>query len=89
MHNNEISDDAFQNMRNFVNASNFKKTTLMYLASRLPEKYFDDLRRTFIMIDENGDGKIEEKEFHSALIKVGAEFDKSEVKELMDALDTN
>jgi Ca2+-binding EF-hand superfamily protein len=36
----------------------------MYLASRLPEKYFEDLRRTFIMIDANGDGKIEEKEFH-------------------------
>ena len=47
-----------------MHASNLKKTTLMYLASRLPEKYFEDLRRTFILIDTNGDGKIEESEFH-------------------------
>lgn len=57
---NDISDDAFINMKNFVSATSFKKTALMYLASRLPEKYFEDLRRTFIMIDSNGDGKIEE-----------------------------
>lgn len=34
-----------------MEASTFKKTTLTYLASKIPEKNIDELRRTFIQID--------------------------------------
>lgn len=58
--NNYLSDDALKNMKQFIKAHTFKKTTLMFLASKLPEEFFDDLRRSFIKIDRNGNGKIEE-----------------------------
>jgi calcium-dependent protein kinase len=77
-------------MKLFVGANTFKKTTLMFLASKLPERFFEDLRKTFIQIDQNGDGKIEEEEFVKALSGVDdIEFSRDEIKELMHALDTN
>jgi Ca2+-binding EF-hand superfamily protein len=50
-------------MKNFLEATNLKRATLIYLASKLPEKHLEDLRLAFIQIDRNGDGKIEAKEF--------------------------
>jgi calcium-dependent protein kinase len=76
-------------MKNFMDAVAMKKTTLTYLAQKLPEKYVEDLRRIFISIDSNGDGKIEHKEFSQALMRVGADFTCEEINELMDTLDTN
>jgi Ca2+-binding EF-hand superfamily protein len=72
-----------------MDAHSLKKTTLLYLAQKLPERYLADLRGAFISIDTNGDGRIEEKEFCQALVRVGADFTTEEVLELMDALDTN
>ena len=54
-------------MRNFVEAVNFKRATLTYMASKLPEKHLQDLRQIFISIDDNGDGKIDSTEFERAL----------------------
>jgi len=76
-------------MRNFIDAVNLKKATLTYLASKLPERYLEDLRKTFIFIDTNGDGRIEAKEFRRALIRVGADFSDEEVSSIMKSLDTN
>lgn len=72
-----------------MEAVNLKKTTLTYLASKLPEKYLEDLRKTFILMDTNGDGKIEEKEFTKTLKGVSGDFSKDEIKDLMNTLDTN
>ena len=58
-------------MKNFMEAVSFKKATLIFLASKLPEKYLDELRNAFISIDENGDGRIERKEFKAALDRAG------------------
>ncbi len=49
---------AFSDMKNFIQASNLKKTTLTYLASKLPEESIDELRKMFIAFDTSGDGKI-------------------------------
>jgi calcium-dependent protein kinase len=43
-----IAGDAYINMLNFMYAVKLKKTTLTYLASKLPEKYVEDLRAAFI-----------------------------------------
>lgn len=56
--NREIAGDAISNMKNFIGAAKFKKATLTYLASKLPENCIDDLRSAFIQIDVNGDGRI-------------------------------
>ena len=45
-------------MQKFIEAANFKKATLIYLASKLPEKDLEELRNLFITVDVNGDGKI-------------------------------
>jgi len=58
-------------MKKFLEAANFKRATLTYLASKLPEKNLEDLRKIFIQIDANGDGKIETSEFKDAMDKVG------------------
>jgi len=79
MTSSEITGDAFTNMINFSGAADLKKATLTYLASKLPEKYLDDLRKTFIFIDSNGDGRIERSEFKTALQRVGADFSETEI----------
>jgi len=71
--------DAFESMRDFMEAASFKKATLIFLASKLPEKYLDELRKAFIQIDSNGDGRIERKEFKSALDKTGHNYTESEL----------
>jgi len=35
-------------MKTFMEAVSLKKATLIYLASKLPEKYLDELRKAFI-----------------------------------------
>lgn len=59
----EIVGDAISNMKQFMGAANFKRATLTYLASKLPEKNLEDLRKIFIQMDLNGDGRIEMDEF--------------------------
>jgi calcium-dependent protein kinase len=44
----EIAAEAFENMKRFMDAVNFKRAALLYLASKLPEKKIDELRRLFI-----------------------------------------
>lgn len=46
-----------------MSAVSFKKATLLYLASRLPERNIDELRKLFISIDKDGDGTITADEF--------------------------
>lgn len=51
-----IASDAVNNMKQFMDAAKFKKATLTYFASKLPEKNIEDLRSSFISMDLNGDG---------------------------------
>ena len=44
----DIAGDAIDNMKNFIGAAKFKKATLTYLASKLPENCIEDLRSAFI-----------------------------------------
>ena len=50
-------------MKNFMEAVNFKKATLIILAAKLPEGCIEELRKLFILIDSNGDGRITSDEF--------------------------
>ena len=69
-----IATDAFDNMKSFMEAVNFKKATLIYLASKLPENCIEELRNLFIMIDENGDGRITSDEFQTAITKYKIDY---------------
>jgi hypothetical protein len=58
-----IAIDAFDSMKSFMEAVNFKKATLIILAAKLPEGCIEELRKLFILIDSNGDGRITSDEF--------------------------
>ena len=85
----EIAADAFENMKNFIDAANFKKASLMYLAFKMPEKDIEELRKLFIQIDVSGDGRINTEEFKKALSTYGLKSSAEEVRELMNKLDAN
>jgi calcium-dependent protein kinase len=72
-----------------MEAANFKKATLIYLAAKLPEKDLDELRKLFIAVDFNGDGRITTDEFVRALTSFGIKYSEEEIKKLMNKLDTN
>eukprot|EP00347_Sterkiella_histriomuscorum_P008559 403344629 len=84
-----IAPEAFENMRKFIEAANFKKATLVLMASKLPEKDFEELRKLFIAIDKNGDGKIAMDEFVQALIDYGIEYTFEETSQMVNKLDIN
>ena len=85
----EIAGEAMENMKNFMDAVNFKKATLTYLAAKLPEKNIEDLRQMFIKIDDNGDGRITGEEFKIALMQIGMQFTEGEIQEFLSTLDLN
>lgn len=57
-----IPEDVPDSILEFMNAVNFKKTTLTFLASRIPEDQIENLRKAFIKIDKNGDGVLSKEE---------------------------
>ncbi|CDW81524.1 protein kinase domain containing protein [Stylonychia lemnae] len=84
-----IAPEAFENMKRFIDAANLKKATLIYLAAKLPERDFEELRKLFIQVDSNGDGRITLDEFVQALINYGINYTPEETWDLMNKLDTN
>ena len=61
-------------MESFMEAVNFKKATLIYLAAKLPERCIEELRKMFILIDVNGDGRITSDEFQQAIKKYKIDY---------------
>lgn len=84
-----IASDAFDNMKNFMEAVDFKKATLIYLAAKLPEQCIIELRQLFIMIDINGDGRITSDEFQKAISEYKIDYTKQQMQDLIYMLDTN
>jgi calcium-dependent protein kinase len=84
-----IASDAFDNMKSFMDAVNFKKATLIYLAAKLPEERIDDLRQLFIKVDVDGDGRITKEEFQLAISKHGLGYTESQLQDIIYLLDTN
>ena len=76
-------------MKTFMDAMKLKKTTLTFLASKLPESNLEDLRGAFIQFDKNGDGRISTEEFKVLLDKQGYRASQEELSKLMTTLDTN
>ncbi len=65
-----IPEDVPDSILEFMNAVNFKKTTLTFLASRIPEDQIENLRKAFIKIDTNGDGVLSKDELVEGVSEV-------------------
>lgn len=76
-------------MKVFMDAVNFKKATLIYLAAKLPEGCIEDLRQLFIKVDLNGDGRITADEFQTAIKKYDIDYSLQQMQDLIYMLDIN
>ena len=65
-----IPPDVPDSIMDFMNSVNFKKTTLTFLASRIPEDQIESLRKAFIKIDKNGDGVLSKQELVEGVSQV-------------------
>lgn len=54
----EIGSEVIANMRSYMDTVNLKRTTLTFIASRIPEDQIKILRDTFSKFDANGDGRL-------------------------------
>lgn len=77
-------------MENYMNSVQLKRTTLSYMASRIPEDQIILLRQSFTKIDKNGDGQLTIDELVEGLkdckeIKINL----TDLKRAMQVIDSN
>ena len=78
------------NIMDFMNSVNFKKTTLTFLASRIPEDQIENLRKAFIKIDKNGDGVLSKQELTEGVSEVpGCNIKEEDWDLVIQLMDTN
>lgn len=65
-----INPEVYDNMKSYMENVNFKKATLTFLASRIPEEQIDSLRQAFIKLDKNGDGTLSLQELQNGASEV-------------------
>ena len=76
-------------MKEFVEATKFKKTTLTYMAWKLHEYAIGDLRNSFLKLDRNMDGRIKATDFRGAIEYQNIKASEEEIESLINILDTN
>ena len=86
----EIPEDVPKNIQGFIDAVNFKKTTITFIASRIPEEEIVKLREAFIKLDKNGDGVLSKTELMDGV----SEIPQCAIREddwdlIMSVMDTN
>lgn len=85
-----IPEDVPDSIMDFMNAVNFKKTTLTFLASRIPEDQIENLRKAFIKIDKNGDGVLSKQELTEGVSSVpGCNIKEEDWDLVIQLMDTN
>ncbi len=72
-----------------MNAVNFKKTTLTFMASRIPEDQIKELRNAFVKIDKDGNGVLTKEELMEGVFNIPncgiREEDWDQIFKLMDS----
>jgi len=53
-----------------MNSVALKRTTLSYIASRIPEEHIETLRQAFGKMDKNGDGQLTIEELREGLTEI-------------------
>lgn len=58
----EIPGEVPGAIQNFMNSVNFKRTTITFMASRIPEEEIENLKKAFIKMDADGNGVLSKEE---------------------------
>eukprot|EP00826_Nyctotherus_ovalis_P019613 TRINITY_DN1606_c0_g1_i15.p3 TRINITY_DN1606_c0_g1~~TRINITY_DN1606_c0_g1_i15.p3 ORF type:complete len:238 (-),score=106.39 TRINITY_DN1606_c0_g1_i15:323-1036(-) len=82
----ELPQIVTKNLKKFKSAERVKKVVLTYLATQLSEKEMGPIKKLFVALDKNGDGKLSMEEIETGL--KGKENSK-ELVELVKSMDTD
>ena len=66
----DISGEVIKNMNEYADSVNFKRTTLTFIASRIPEDQIKQLKDAFSQFDKNGDGRLTLAELKEGVGKI-------------------
>ena len=77
-------------MTNYMNSLQLKRTTLSFIASRIPEDQITALRQAFSKMDTNGDGQLTLDELKSGVSTIPEiMLSEDELIEAMNVIDAN
>lgn len=66
----ELNPLMIQNMEHYINQAKLRQSTLIYIASRIPESQITELRAAFTKFDKNGDGQLTHSELREGIQSV-------------------
>ena len=77
---------VLKNLKVFRGAQKVKKAVLTYLATQLSEKEIEPLKKLFLSLDKNGDGRLSLEEIHTGF---KGRPDEQEFVDIMVSMDTD
>lgn len=75
-----------KNLNKFKSAEKVKKVVLTYLATQLSEKEMEPIKKLFLALDKNGDGKLSMEEIETGL---KSKDNSKELVDLVKSMDTD
>ena len=75
-----------KNLKTFRSAQKVKKAVLTYLATQLSDKEIGPMKKLFLSLDKNGDGKLSQEEIKQGL---SGKSNEKELVEIILAMDTD
>ena len=77
-------------MQNYMDSVQLKRTTLSFIASRIPEDQIQCLRDAFGKMDKNGDGQLTIEELKEGLKEVPEiQLSSEDITKAMTVIDSN
>ena len=77
-------------METYMNSVQLKRTTLSFIASRIPEDQIACLRQAFSKIDKNGDGQLTIDELREGLVEIPEiNLSEQDITQAMSVIDSN
>ena len=73
-----------------MNSVALKRTTLSFIASRIPEEHIETLRLAFGKMDKNGDGQLTIEELREGLTEIPEiSLTEGDITQAMNVIDSN
>ena len=77
-------------MQSYMDSVALKRTTLSFIASRIPEEHIENLRLAFSKMDKNGDGQLTIEELREGLVEIPEiQLSESDITQAMTVIDAN